>query len=96
MPSAQIGGTRGYDHSSYRHLVRLDRFPAVTSPDMLHLVSLASVHAEIALRLVLEIVPPHAMVSTALVFDDLRAPLPATASPICRASRTACSMVFNS
>ena len=39
---------------------------------MLHLVSLASTHAEIALRLVLEIAPSYAVVSTVLVFDDLR------------------------
>jgi hypothetical protein len=39
---------------------------------MLHLVYLASTSEEITLRLVLEIAPPHAMVSTALVFDDLQ------------------------
>jgi hypothetical protein len=40
---------------------------------MLHLVSLASAHTEVALRLVLEIAPSHAVVSTTLVLDDLRA-----------------------
>jgi hypothetical protein len=39
---------------------------------MFHLVSLASAPAEIALRLVLEIAPSYAVVSTSLVLDDLR------------------------
>ena len=54
-------------------MVRLGRFLADTLSDILHLVSLASAHTEVALRLVLEIAPSYAVVSTALVLDDLHA-----------------------
>ena len=72
MPSAQIGGTKGYDHPISNYLLHPDRFPTDPLFDMFHLVSLASTHAEIALRLVLEIAQSYAVVSTVLVLDDLR------------------------
>ena len=66
------GDMYSYDHPHHRSLVLPDRDPAGPISDVVHLGLLASTRAQVPLRLVLEGMASHAVVSATLVFNDLQ------------------------